>query len=208
MIVTLPFVPGATDYKQLVTDFRKRGPAASHPLRVISRADDADEAYDLGQELVELFGPATFHGVTIPENHTGRIRIANDLFFAAMTWLGSQKPEKGGSENPPLAIYLDPTYRPTRNDWLRDLQSAYYYAGAPPVFGQVVVAPDGERAFVGPVVVSAAFPKASALLNFLPDTIHWRVYLRSEMLRSFVATDLIGSTPAAVLKAPAKPKKA
>jgi hypothetical protein len=206
MIVTLPYLPQVTDYKQLATDLRKRGPLPHHTLRVISRADDADAAYDLGRDLEGLFDKVSTQGVPVEEG-TGMIGVTNAFFFAAMTYLHAQKPPAAGEQDSVILLYYDPLYRPTRNTWLKDLQSAYFYAGAPQVFGQPGLLPDGQtKVFKGPVVFSRGFPLRSALVNYLNPTEHWRVYLRSEMFLNFAETDLIGTTSEAVLK-PLPPKK-
>ena len=126
--------------------------------------------------------------------------VANKFFFAAMTFLQAQRTEPGEPDSA-ILCYFDPLYRPTKNNWLREIQSAYFYAGAPHVFGMPAIMPDGEtRIFKGPVVISRGFPLRSALINYLNGDIHWRVYLRSELFVNYAETPLIGIGSDAVLK--------
>ena len=204
MILAIPYLPGAADYRTLASDIRKRGPLTGHSLWIVSKAADADEAFDFGQELADLFDRTNAHPVELLDG-ISKIRVANSLFYAAMDHLNT-RPTESGEPDSAILCYLDPQYRPTRNSWMKDLQSAYFFAGAPPVFGCPHILPNGEtKVFIGPVVFSGAFVRRSALVNFLNDEVHWRMYLRSEMFSNYGETDLIGLGTAAVLKPSAAP---
>lgn len=204
MILTIPFVPGHVDYHALSAEIRKRGPLGRHSLLVVSDADDADAAYDFGQETADMFDRATTTSVSYPNGKPKPIKLANDLFFAAMQHLKTcATPE--GAPDVPVMLYLDPRYLPAKTGWLREIQSLYYHEGGPDVFGSTVSAGQGdERRFEGPVVIARPFVKRSALLGFLNPTIHWRIYLRSEMMVNFVETRSMAGDTDSFLRVPAK----
>jgi hypothetical protein len=212
MIFAVPFVKGYADYALLAREIRKRGPLTGHSLLVVSDADEADPAYDFGQEIAPLFDRAVFQGVNYPNGRPCSVQFANDLFFSAMTHLLT-RPVYAGEPDVPVMLYTNPAMVPTRTGWMKDIQGDYFAAGAPDVFGQVTTDDEGDRQFDGPVAIARTFAKRSVLINFLADTDHWRKYLRSEMLVNFADSDSISGgedsalAPPTSTGKPGRPKK-
>lgn len=200
MILAIPYFPGLTDYEQLAATLKKRGQLGGHVLKVISRIEDEADAYAFGDSISSLFLKATFHGLETTERTM--IQLSNDFFKAACRIVYSYAAEAGEVPNPAL-LYLDPTYRPSKNGWLDTLQTAFYVHREPPVMGTFE---NDEKLFAGPVIITKKFVEKSALVDFLPPDTQWRLYLRWELAKEAQETELIGTSAESVLK-PFSPKK-
>lgn len=186
MILCTPLIPKLTDYTAYAEDIRKRGKLLNHLHLVVSRQEDEAEAYEFGQGLSDLFLRSNFFA--IPEKKRGGLQLANDLFRAAARCVSEHVSREGELSDPAL-LYMDPSYRPLSNRWLDEIQADYYFRKAPMFFGRFT--PE-EHLLQGPVVISKAMYKASGLLAFVPENIHWRTYLRHEVNANSAETKLIG----------------
>lgn len=200
MILSIPYFPSLTDYKTLANDLRKRGQLLNHSLVVICHPDDEAEAYAFGQDISDLFLRSAT--VALPPSDRPKFGLSNDFFRAAVRYVESYKPQSGELADPAL-LYFDPAYRPTKNTWLDSLQADYYLKNAPMIFGNSKADEENARIFNGPLIISKTFYKASGLINYIPHEAHWRKYLKWELTKNSVETELIGTRPDSVLRIPA-----
>jgi len=200
MIFATPFVPELTDFTKYAADITKKGLLSHHVHVVISEYDDEEEAFAFGTSISDLFFKTQF--VVLPNNGTkrGKIQLANDLFRAAVNFMDSYKNENSEMSDPPM-LYSDPTYRPQKTHWLNLIQSEFYHNKMPAVSGASV--PDAEncKIFQGPVILGPNFSKITALLDFIPPSVHWRTHLRWDLSNNSQETNLIGAGNESVLKA-------
>lgn len=190
MILGVPYHPAITDYKTLISDLRKRGQLLNHSLVVICHPDHEAEAYGLGTELSDMFQRSANSVVASSERR--KFGLSNDFFRAAVRYVESYKSKAGELEDPAI-LYLDPTYRPARSNWMDSIQAEYYLNNAPKVFGKSKTDDDGAKIFQGPLVISKNYYKSSGLINFMPENTQWREYLKWELTKNSVETNLIGN---------------
>lgn len=187
MIFALPYIKDLTDYAQLEKELKRKGKLLLHSAVVISTVEDQTEAYDYAQALSELF--ARTHTVVLTElDRTGN-QLSTD-FLRAATKFGSEYQTSEGEIKDPALLYMDPGFRPAEAGWLDKIQSNYYLKRAPMVFGKF--AKEEPRIAVGPIVFAKGFYNGSGLLPYVPNNIHWRVYMQSELLSNAVETNVIG----------------
>ena len=203
MIIVVPYIKGVADYRALAEEMNKRGPLATHLLRVVSSVEDQDEAYAFGQLVAGLFMKSS--SLALTPAAPGRVNLANELFRSAVKFTANYQAGDGEIPNPP-ALYMDPTYRPVKSGWLDAVQTEFYLRGAPPVLGVSKPDEEGARIFQGPVVFSKNFAANSSLVNFLPPDTHYRHYMRWEFSRNHLETKLIGEDASSVLRPPAQVK--
>lgn len=202
MLVAIPFIPQVTDYDNLVAEIKKRGSLSNHSLLVLTEYENEGQAYVFASKLSEHFGE--WKTQVLPETKRRSVKLSNDMFQAAVR---ASQSLPGSAENlAPAMMYFDPGYRPQRNGWLDEIQSDYYLKQAPQVFGASTPAGDGAKRFNGPLVLSKTYGAESGLLDFLPDTVHWRVHLSWEFTNNSVETKLIGPGMNSVLKLPPQKK--
>lgn len=208
MILATPFVPGLTDYEDYATALKRKGECNNHVHAVIVRSEDEAAAIDFDGETAELF-LKTFCRVVTPDEEIGNTQLANLLFKEAVLFLAGYTPLAGEPSDVPM-LYSDPTWRPTTTQWLNKIQSEYYTLGAPPAMGltEEIAVSDGRADYTlhGPIVIGQSYPRAAALLNYLPPRVHWREYLRHELGRVMREATTIGTGKDAVLKPPIKKK--
>jgi len=204
MLIATPFVPGLTDYTLYAADLRKKGLLLNHIHVVVCRPEDEDEAYRFGSGLSDVF----LRSVTkvLSPGERNRITLANELFRAAVKFCSAYRPQEGEMPDPAV-LYMDPNYRPTKTGWADTLQATYYLKKAPMTMGRWKLDAEDAKIFEGPMILSRNFPKQSGLLDFLPPNVHYRMYLKHELGKAAVETELIGAgSQDAVLKLPPSKK--
>lgn len=202
MILATPFVPGLTDYDDYAAALKRRGECNNHVHVVLVRSEDEPAAIDFDGETADLF-LKTFCRVIQTDEETGNTKLANLLFKEAVMFLADYTPLAGEPSDVPM-LYSDPTWRPAINQWLGKIQSEYYTLGAPPAMGLTREVQTGDdrtdKVLHGPLVIGHAYPRAAALLNYIPPRVHWREYLRHEIGRVMREATTIGIGKDAVLK--------
>lgn len=189
MILTLPFnptLPGG--YDKLATALLRYGRHPAHTLFVIARQEHEDPAFEFAMKVRNQFG--RYFAITVPDQRETALKASNRMFVAALDALRQYAP--AAHENPePVMLYFDPTWRPTKARWLDEFQSDYYLAGAPSTFGNWKVKGDAARV-EGPVAISRKFLNQTKLLDFLPDTTHWREFLAWEIINNGLQSEAFG----------------
>lgn len=199
MILSLPFHPDLpADYDRFAAHLKRKGSMPHHTLMVVALQQHEEEAFSFAMGLANSFQRNFL--VAVPTEHETFLRSSNRLFKAACKALHEYAPGREEIADPAM-VYFDPTWRPVRNRWLDELQSEYYFANGPTVFGNFE---DGIP--TGPIVLSKEYPAKSRLIDFIPGDIHWRKYLASEMVNFGVKTDAIGPHEAAYIR-PYTPEK-
>lgn len=198
MILSIPFHEDSpVDFEKFAAHLKRKGHMPNHVLMVVCLAQHEEKAFSFAMGLAGYF--ARHFMVVVPKEKETVLRSSNRLFKAACKALHEYEPKKNELQDPPMCYY-DPSWRPVKNGWLDMLQSEYYFANGPTVFGSL------EPRSVGPVIFSKEYPAKSRLLDFLPDNAHWRKYLASEMVNFGVKTDAIGTSEAAYIR-PYTPEK-
>ena len=200
MILCLPYHASLPcDFKKLVSHLKSKGSHPSHSLMIVCNHRHEEAAFSVAMGLTKLF--ARQEMVIIPdEEQETMLRASNRLFKAAMKAFHDYKSQPPEHPNPAMCYY-DPTYRPVINRWLDGLQSDYYLQGGPTVMARFA-----DEITVGPVVFGPQFPRQSKLIDFVPDTIHWRRYLASEIVNFGVGTGIIGDDAESYIR-PYNPEK-
>jgi len=197
MIVATPFISGLTNYSLLADAYKKRGTMHYHVHLVLSDKVNEEEAYEFGKECADVFHSSKF--IALPDFNRRQFQLANDLFRAAVRFAQDYQP--GEDESPSaVLLYMDPKYRPIKQNWLATLQSEYHFRNNPLVMSRPETGDGDKRMFEGPIVLRKDFGEKSALLDFLPPESLWRNYLRSELGKNHVTTHLIGGHNDAVLR--------
>lgn len=194
MILCIPYHPSLPlDYKKLASHLKTKGSHPSHSLMVVCNYRHEEEAFSFSMGLAKLFARQELV-VTPDYPDEAPVRASNRLFAAAMKAFHkyvSQPPE----HPTPAMLYYDPIYRPVKNRWLDDIQSEYYLKDAPMVLANFV-----KGLTVGPVVFGSKYPKSSKLIDFVPETTHWRRYLASELVKDGVETEAFGESADAYIR--------
>lgn len=201
MILCLPYHASIPcDFKKLVSHLKSKGSNPSHSLMVVCNYRHEEAAYSIAMGLAKQFPRQEM--VVIPDDEKETLlKASNRMFKAAMKALHDYKSQPPEHSNPAMCYY-DPCYRPIINRWLDGLQSDYYLLGGPAVLARF-----GEgMTTVGPVVFGPQFPRESKLIDFIPDTIHWRRYLASEIVKLGVETGVIGDDAESYIR-PYNPEK-
>lgn len=156
------------DYDDLTAAIIKSGVNQHHTLVTISLQSADDMAYEFADSLVDFYGKHV--KITLEDRPCRPAELANRFFNAACKAF-----QKSGGEKYPM-LYFDPTYRPTTQFWLDNLQANYFRSGAPEVFGNF------ENGLpVGPIILNMRYVTTSTLRQFLPINTHWRGFLSAEM---------------------------
>ena len=205
MILVTPFVPGSADYGVLASAMNRRGPQRRHAHVVLSRECDGEEAAEFGSSVSALFSKSVGRAVPDAESDTVRKR-ENALFRSACRFLASYEPLDGEAPGVPM-LYYDQGWLPSGGQWLDRVQGEYYASQAPGALGKWKDV-DGVMRLWGPLVVGQSYARASALIDFLPDRVHWRHYLRHEIGRVMVESSTMGSANSAAIRPDYKNRKA
>lgn len=204
MIIATPFIPGLTNYSLLADAYKRRGTMHYHVHLVLSEKPAEEEAFEFGKECADVFHSSKF--IALPEANRRKYQLANDLFAKAVRFAENYVP--GADESPSdMLLYMDPIYRPTKQNWITTLTSEFHFRNNPLVMSKAESGEGEDRVFEGPVILRKDFGKKSALLDYLPPETLWRKYLRSELGKNHVSTHLIGGNPDAVLRIPPQSKK-
>lgn len=208
MIVAIPFIKSRADFTKLGVSLNKYAGLKSHILLVTHIEEDADDAADFYNSVKDLFLKAKL--LPIPQARDFGHQIANLHFATATKIAGAYTPGDGEVLNPPF-LYLDPAYRPVRENWADELQAVYYKSGGHVVGTTKVIADsstrventdvkvEGGRSFVGPVLFEHTFGSRSNMIGFLQPQELWRVSLRWEMLSSYTEAQVFGDGELALL---------
>jgi hypothetical protein len=169
MFCVIPIIQNPLyDYSSLSTAIAKAGMNQHHTLATIALQSNDEEAYTFAESLVDFYGKHV--KITLEDRPTTTYERANRFFNAAC-----KAYQKSGDPKFPM-IYFDPTYRPTSQFWLDNLQANYFRSGAPEVFGNFV-----NGLPVGPIILNMHYVNTSTLREFLPANTHWRNFLAAEM---------------------------
>jgi len=169
MFTVIPIIQNPTyDYDNLAAAIIKAGANTHHTLATIALQSNDEEAYQFADSLIDFYGKHV--KITLEDRPAKPNELANRFFNAAC-----KAYQKSGDPKFPM-LYLDPSYRPTSQFWLDNLQANYFRSGAPEVFGDFV-----NGIPVGPIILSMRYVTTSTLRQFLPTNTHWRSFLAAEM---------------------------
>ena len=188
MILCIPYNPSLPGgYDKLVSGIVRYGKHPAHTLFIVAKAEHEEGAFTMAMQLKDHF--SRYFAITVPDQPEAPIRNSNRMFVAAMDALRSYKPL--ALEMPqPVMLYFDPSWRPTQDRWLDKFQAEYYISGAPTTFGSFKTT--GTAKVIGPVAISCKFLRETKLLNFLPETVHWREFLAWEIINSGLQAEALG----------------
>lgn len=199
MILTIPYNPSLPGgYEKFVASIMRNGKHPGHTLFVTALPQHEDGAFDLSMKLKDYFGRFFAIQVEAPAKPETPVQASNRAFLAALHALQSYEPLP--NEMPePVMLYMDPTWRPTKQRWLDEFHTEYYIKGTPVTFGNFETRGDQARV-VGPVVISRRFLGLTKLLDFLPADTHWRGFLAWEFVNHGLQAEAIGRTLPAYIR--------
>jgi hypothetical protein len=204
MLLAIPYHPSTpADYADFSVHLRKKGTNPSHSLVVVCRREHEDEAFTFAHSL-----SSSFHRhflAVIPDLQETMLDTSNRMFKEAVKFHFNYATDGNEMADPPMA-YFDVTWRPTKSRWLDELQSDYFLKGAPTIFANFAPQEPGPPAPTGPLVLAKDYTTKSKLLDFIPQSLHWRNYLAWEMSNLGVACTAVGPADPAYIR-PFTPRK-
>lgn len=200
MLIFLPIHSSVPGLETLAKDILRKGALKDHHLRICSTREDEEIAYLIGDAIQDGFKSVTTVTLAATPKPRNPVKLANDMFFAAVQYLYKHVPEPGQPEDVPM-LYLTTDARPTTRNWADMLQAEFYLKNAPPVMARTVSSGSGntfKRLTEGPVILGSKF--RSTMLDFLDDREHWRQRMCHELAQNLVETRQIGSGAKSLLK--------
>lgn len=185
MILALPYHPSIpVNFDKVARDILKVSGNEDHHVLVVSREKDRDAAFEFSMGFESSFKSVS-RVVTLRDG-TSAAHTANLMLQAVLRFLHDFKPERSEPKEIPL-VYLNPRFMPNRARWLHTIQASWFESGTPATL--VGLTQKDPPQFVGITVFSAAYVRNSTLLDFLPESIHWREFLAWEIFNNAVVSD-------------------